>query len=130
MVNVRRDRVSNVRRIESQYVEEQVQLQELLAKRKRGVIRRLSFFSAIVVVFVCFTAFTISNQNDIIQEQQETKARLQEQLNALKKEEKELMLEIENLHDPEYIADIARRDYYLTNPGETLFPLPRKSSDN
>lgn len=118
---------SNITRIQSQYVEEQKLLQEKLARRKRGIIRRLTAFSIVAAIFISFTVFTINNQKQIMEEQQATKARLEEELKSLQKEEKELLLEIENLHDPEYIADIARRDFYLTNPGETLFPLPRKA---
>lgn len=119
---------SNIRRIQSQYVEEQFLLQEKLARRKKGLIRRLTISTVGIIIFIGFTFFTISNQNKLIQEQEATKSRLEEELQALQNKEEELLLEIENLHDPEYIADIARRDFYLSNPGETLFPLPRTSS--
>ncbi|UTW70561.1 septum formation initiator family protein [Anaerobacillus sp. HL2] len=32
--------------------------------------------------------------------------------------------EIKNLNDLEYISEIARRDYYLTKPGEIIFKVP------
>ena len=89
---------SNITRIQSQYVEEQKLLQEKLARRKRGIIRRLTAFSIVAAIFISFTVFTINNQKQIMEEQQATKARLEEELKSLQKEEKELLLEIENLH--------------------------------
>lgn len=115
---------NNVRRIKSDYVAEQQAIQEKLARRKKGVLRRLTAVTIGVAIFIGFALYTIYDQHALIEEQQAEKMRLEEELQALQQEEEELLTEIENLHDPEYIAEIARRDFYLTKPGETLFKVP------
>ena len=115
---------NNVRRIKSDYVAEHEAIQEKLARRRKGIIRRLTAVTLGVFMFIGFATYTIYNQGAFIQEQQAEKNRLEEELQVLQQEEEELSDVIKNLYDPDYIAEIARRDFYLTKPGETLFQVP------
>lgn len=114
----------NVRRIKSDYVTEQEAIQEKLARRKKGVLRRLTAVTIGLAIFIGFAVYTIYDQQAFIKEQEAERNRLAEELQALELEEEELLNEINNLYDPDYIAEIARRDFYLTKPGETLFQVP------
>nr|WP_236785214.1 septum formation initiator family protein [Alteribacter salitolerans] len=76
-----------------------------------------------------FTVFTLFSQHSTIQEQEKIQEELDQNLANLEKEELELKEEKQLLQDYDYIAELARRDYFLTKPGETLFQLPRSSSD-
>lgn len=53
-----------------------------------------------------------------------------QELKAVKQEEKEAMQEniqaqeeYKHMQDPDYLADVARRDYYYSKPGEIIFDL-------
>ncbi len=48
---------------------------------------------------------------------------------ALQEEEGQLLQSIENYQDDEFIKEIARRDYYLTLPGETRINVSKQASD-
>ncbi|MCD8510799.1 MAG: septum formation initiator family protein [Bacillus sp. (in: Bacteria)] len=122
------NRKATIKRLNSDYIDEQSTLYEHKLKRKRGVIRRLSFYGIAMVIFLVFIGMTLHNQQQTIQEQAEKKQMLEEELYVMIDKELELKDEIELLHDPEYIAEIARRDFFLTMPGETLFQLPRSSN--
>jgi cell division protein DivIC len=51
------------------------------------------------------------------------KKKLEKQLTGLEKEEKILREEIVKLNDDEYIAKIARRDYFLSDDDEIIFNI-------
>ncbi|MDQ0257872.1 cell division protein DivIC [Evansella vedderi] len=119
---------ANIRRLTSEYMEKHSILQEQNLRRKKGLIRRLTVYGVLMVIFIAFIGNTLYNQQQTIQEQEKQKKVLEEELLVLQNTELDLREEIQLLHDPEYIAEIARRDFYLTKPGETLFQLPRSST--
>lgn len=120
----------NVRRLTSEYMEKQAVLHEHKLRRRKGLIRRLTVFGLIIVVFMVFTGITLYSQITTIQEQEVRQQSLEEELFMLEREEAHLTEEIELLHNPDYIAEIARRDFFLTKPGETLFQLPRSKTSS
>ncbi|MFA9559796.1 septum formation initiator family protein [Evansella sp. AB-rgal1] len=120
----------NVRKLTSEYMEKQSKLQEYNQRRRKGLARRLTVFGTFIALFFIFIGYTLYNQQNTLQEIKSEKQEVEERLLFLKNEEVKLEEEIVLLQDPEYIAEIARRDFYLTKPGETLFQLPRSSSSS
>ncbi|MDA3128847.1 septum formation initiator family protein [Aliibacillus thermotolerans] len=101
----------------------------MMEKRRRGLFRRLIVLGSIGVILAAIFTVTLVSQTMTLHSINEEQAALQEQLEALQAEQARLEQDIENYNDLNYIADIARKDYYLTKPGETLFRVPEKSSD-
>ncbi|ADC49714.1 MULTISPECIES: FtsB family cell division protein [Alkalihalophilus] len=122
-------RSSTVREMDSQYIEKREQELEFQAKKRRGLIRRLSVLGIFGFILAGIASVTFYAQASTINEKQEEKQALEQELELLKAEEKRLEQEIINYNDLDYIAEIARRDYYLSKPGETLFKLPDSSAD-
>lgn len=122
-------RLSRVREMDNQYIQQKEMEMELTARRRRGLFRRLGVLAIIAVALTCLGFVTILSQVSTLEEKNQEKLALEEELESLGKEEKELHEDIKNYNDTDYIAEIARRDYYLTRPGETLFKLPSKSTD-
>ncbi|MDG5789992.1 septum formation initiator family protein [Evansella sp. AB-P1] len=120
----------NVKRLTTEYMEKQGLLQEQKLKRRKGLRRRLSVYAIGFSVFFVLIGITLMNQQTAIQEQNVEKQLLEEELLSLQNKESDLREEIELLQDPEYIAEIARRDYYLTFPNETLFQLHQSSTSS
>ncbi|MBP3953474.1 FtsB family cell division protein [Bacillus suaedae] len=122
-------RLSRVREMDNQYIQQKEMEMELTARRRRGLLRRLSVLAIIAVALTCLGFVTILSQVSTLEEKNQEKLALEEELESLGIEEKQLHEDIKNYNDTDYIAEIARRDYYLTRPGETLFKLPSKSTD-
>ena len=114
----------NVARIQTSYVQQKEQKKQQQMQKRRGLIRRLTFIGALFCVLSGLFISTVLSQASTIEEKKEQKLKAEEELSALKKEEQNLEEEIIKLNDDEYIAKIARRDYYLSNDGEIIFNLP------
>ncbi|SDI96002.1 septum formation initiator family protein [Alteribacillus bidgolensis] len=122
-----------VTEINKPYVKEQAREQERLkaasTKRRRGLVRRLTALSiAGVVLAVVFTVLLVS-QWSTLEAKKAERAELENKLEELHAEESRLKQDVKNYNDLDYIAEVARRDYYLTKPGETLFKVPNESID-
>ncbi len=59
----------------------------------------------------------------------EEKQKADQELVALKKDETILKEEIIKLNDEEYIAKLARKDFFLSNSNEIIFNLPEEKKD-
>lgn len=118
-------RNSQVRRLTTEYMERQEQLAEKRQRRRKGLKRRMSVFGAGLFLFFLIASVTLFQQHSTIQESEQENQQLEQQLAEMKEEEGALETEIEALQDHEYIADLARRDFFMSKPGETLFQLPR-----
>ena len=91
--------------------------------------RRLIAFAIVALVFLGVTVSTMLSQASALNEKQEKKEKLTTKLHSLEKEQQLLEEEIIKLNDDEYIAKIARRDYFLSNEGEVIFNLPKKEEE-
>ncbi|OIJ14454.1 hypothetical protein BKP35_06795 [Anaerobacillus arseniciselenatis] len=118
-----------VSEINSRYIEQQEKNTEIKSRSKKGLFRRLSALGIFVVVVLVITGITLHSQSSVLERKIERKQALEMELAQLELEERDLKDEINNLHDLEYISEIARRDYYLTKPGEIIFKVAPYSSD-
>lgn len=117
-------RKRNVTKIETSYVQQQ-DLNEAQVKRKRKrVIRRLSVFFVFAAVVAYFMINTLISQTYSIDQLKLEKSKLNDELNQLKKQEVILKEDIVKLNDDEYIAKLARKDYFLSKKNEVIFNIP------
>lgn len=99
------------------YIEDPELLEKVKKKRRRGLTRRLiAFFILFGATAVTMTSI-ITSQHDVIAGKREQKAQYEEKLTQLKSEEQRLKNEIRKLNDPAYVADIARREFLMTEKG-------------
>jgi len=118
----------NVTRLQSSYIENQSVKEKALAKRRKGLIRRIIAFSIIGLVFSYGMITTILSQQANIEKNLEEKQQLEGEIAKLQEEQVVLEEEIVKLNDDEYIAKIARRDYFLSEEGEIIFKIGDGSS--
>jgi cell division protein DivIC len=97
-------------------------------KRKR-LLRRLAVFFVFACVAAFFTISTLVSQASMIEEKRLEKEKVKEELSELKKQERVLKEEIAKLNDREYIAKLARRDYFLSESDEIIFNIPEKKKE-
>lgn len=103
----------------------QHELDEIFAANKRKrLIRRLCFFSVIAFVASYFMISTLISQASSLEEKEEEKSKLKQELSELKKDQSALKEEIVKLNDDEYIAKLARRDYWVSENNEIIFNIP------
>jgi cell division protein DivIC len=117
------DRSKKITELQSQYMQQQERQQQLSIRRKRGLVRRLVMFGLFAIISSAIMLTTLFNQTSALEERLEEKKKLDEELTGLEKEEKLLREEIVKLNDDEYIAKIARRDYFLSDDNEIIFNI-------
>lgn len=114
----------NVAKIETSYVQQQEYSDHAAAKKKKKLYRRLSVF----FVFALFVAYSmvssILSQASSLDEKVAQKKQLDNQLTALKNQQNSLKQEISNLNNDDYIAKLARKEYFLSNKDEIIFNIP------
>nr|WP_026693209.1 septum formation initiator family protein [Peribacillus kribbensis] len=120
----------NVSKIESTYVSQQEQKVQTVARKRRGLVRRLSVMGVLAAVLTCLLISTLMSQASVLEQKKEQKKKLTTQLTGLKNDQKDLEDEVTKLNDDDYIAKLARRDYFLSDKGEIIFNLPKKKQDS
>lgn len=119
----------SVTKLQSGYVKEQERNERIATKRKRLIIRRLAVFFLFATLISYFMISTLVSQASSLEEIKEEQQQLHAELKALKKNETILKEEIVKLNDDEYIAKLARKDYFLSDKGEIIFNIPKEKKE-
>ena len=114
----------NISQIDSPYVQYQEKRTQSFERKRLGLKRRLVFFMLFAVITTGIVLATLYSQKSALKDKEAQKQELKEQLSSLQKEEEQLKEEIVKLNDDEYIAKLARKEYFLSDDGEIIFNLP------
>ncbi len=110
--------------IENSYVRQQ-EIQGMIDhKRKKRLFRRLMAFGTLAAVITFLLVSTFISQTSQLEAKQIEKSKLHASLKDLKGKESSLKEEIVQLNDDDYIAKLARKDYFLSDKGEIIFNIP------
>ncbi|KKK36657.1 cell division protein DIVIC [Mesobacillus campisalis] len=113
-----------IAKLENQYIQ-QSELAGIAETRKRKLLfRRLAVFFVFAAVISVVMVSTFISQTSALEQKIEEKAERESKLADLQKKQEILEEEIVKLNDEEYIAKLARRDYFLSEKGEIIFNLP------
>ena len=100
-----------------------------LAKKRAVRNRRLIASFAMILFIIGILGKTLMNQNERLEEKRQIlKEREEELVEAIETQEL-LKLQIAKLDDDEYIAKLARKEYFLSEQGEIIFTIPNKKKD-
>jgi cell division protein DivIC len=114
----------NVAKIETSYVQQQEYSEHAAARKKKKLYRRLSVFF-VLALFVSYSMVSsILSQASVLDEKVAQKKQLDKQLESLKNQQNSLKQEISNLNNDDYIAKLARKEYFLSNKDEIIFNIP------
>jgi cell division protein DivIC len=116
-------RKKNVTQLQSTYITNQDKHEQFIKRKRRGLYRRLLAFTIIVLIFSYGIISTLISQSAHIEEKLSEKKVLEAKMAELQEEQVVLEEEIVKLNDDNYIAKIARRDYFLSEEGETIFKI-------
>jgi cell division protein DivIC len=119
-------RQRKVATLQNSYMEQHKIRQQYVNKQKKRLVRRLTVFFMFVIVVSYALISSLLSRHTLLEEKLAQKEQLEKKLAALEKEEELLKEEIVKLNDDEYIAKLARREYFLSDQGEIIFNLPEK----
>ncbi|QTC40819.1 septum formation initiator family protein [Bacillus sp. V3] len=114
----------NVTSMENEYVRHQEHIHKSSSKRKKRLVRRLSLFFVLVLAISGFMVSTLISRAQMLEEKRVEKTQLENKMEQLKDHQNALEEEIVKLNDDDYIAKLARRDYFLSDDGEIIFNIP------
>jgi cell division protein DivIC len=115
-----------IKQIQSDYHKVVEQREKLVSYRRRGLVRRLTAFGIIVSVVGYLMISTFLSQTSAHENKIMEREHLQSELKEMKKKQGKLEEEVVKLNDDEYIAKIARRDYFLSEENEIIFSIPQE----
>jgi cell division protein DivIC len=116
-----------IRHIQSDYQKIVAEREKLVLHRRRGLIRRLTAFGIILVIAGYLMTSTFLSQSAAFENKLEEREKLESELKQMQKQQGKLEEEIVKLNDDEYIAKIARRDYFLSDENEIIFSVPESN---
>ncbi|EAD5765641.1 septum formation initiator family protein [Listeria innocua] len=119
---------SKVARIENRYIKETATMKKTRNRRRIALFRRLAFMAIIFAVVGGLLTITYTKQVLALKDKKEKQVQVDKKMVAMKDEEEALNDQIKKLHDDEYIAKLARSEYYLSKDGEIIFNIPEENS--
>lgn len=97
---------------------------------KVRLFRRLSAFAVLVVVALGWLTMTMFSQSNVLAAKEQQKQEALQVLAEVKEEQEMLQSQIVKLNDDEYIAKLARKDYFLSEEGEIIFSIPENKKND
>lgn len=119
VASIRNDYVRSVERQEKRQQAHKVRL-----------FRRLSVFGVLVLLASIWIGTTIYAQSQSIAEKEVQRAETLTALEEVEKEQSQLEEQIMLLNDEDYIAKLARKEYFLSDEGEIIFTMPDADDKN
>ena len=128
----RREQVptSSVKTLNNDYVRSNAHIakqQQMKQRQKVLSRRRLAVFFVVAVAVCIVLVTTMLNQNARLAEKEAQKSKVQEELLTVQEQQEMLKLQIAKLQDDEYIAKLARKEYFLSEEGEIIFTIPKEN---
>ena len=117
---------NNTTPLNNEYVRAAQRKEKQRHGKKVRLRRRLTVFALLVVLsFGVLTNFFFKQQK-VLENKHEEKEQLLLELAEVDKEQVSLKRQLEKLNDDEYLAKLARQEYFLSDEGEIIFTLPKK----
>ena len=95
-------------------------------KAKNPSKKRVKWTLIVLTMYALWASFTVYSQWKDIDVKEERLTELQKEQEHVIANKKELEDKVKMLQDENYIADLARRYYFLSKPGEIIFISPKE----
>lgn len=120
----------NVSSINQDYVRSVERQEERQKAHKVRLYRRLLVFGFLAVVVFGWIGITMYSQSNVLASKEMEKQEALKALEEVNEEQEMLRTQILKLNDDEYIAKLARKEYFLSEEGEIIFSIPEKEKNN
>ncbi|RNC98554.1 FtsB family cell division protein [Lysinibacillus halotolerans] len=121
---------NNVRTLENDYVRSSDSKAQYKKRQKVLFRRRMVVFGLLATVTLVFLVSSYITQHHRLEEKQQQKEEIVAKLDTVKELQDMLKLQIAKLEDDEYIAKLARKEYFLSDDGEIIFTIPNEDKDD
>ena len=121
---------TNVSRLNNEYTHNKTLEALRKRKQKRHIRRRIVGILIISGFFVSGFAVNIWTNTQTISQMEEEKKEAQTELKLVEKEQEDLDDQIKKLENEDYVAKVARSQYYLSEDNEIIFSLPEDNAAN
>lgn len=118
----------NIASMENAYIQNQKVKEKVIAKRRKLLFRRLALFTVIAGVITYIMISTYITRNHQLEAKKAEKEKLDHTVAAINKQQALLKNQIVKLNDNDYIAKLARSEYFLSEKGEIIFNIPDSNS--
>jgi cell division protein DivIC len=130
MVRNRQSKTSaTVKSIQTEYVRSLQIKEERRRARKVRLYRRLTVFVFAAVLILAVLTHTFIQQKQALVTKEQQKMELLAQLTDVQEEQVMLKKQLVKLNDDEYIAKLARQQYFLSHENEIIFSTPEKNKN-
>jgi cell division protein DivIC len=116
----------NVSKIQTTYVKQQEYAEIASARKKKLLVRRLTIFLVLASVLTYLMISSNISQTTKLNAKLAQKRQLNQQLTELKTEQDILNENIIKLNDDDYIAKLARKEYFFSEKNEIIFNIPEE----
>ena len=123
-------RKKNIAKIENQYVQQREKAGVAETRKRKLLFRRLAVFALFASVISYLMISTFISQSATLEKKQAEKEQIEQKLASLQKKQEILDEEIIKLNDDEYIAKLARKEYFLSEKNEIIFNLPKEKKNS
>lgn len=114
--------VTSIRNDYVRSIERQEQRQQA---HKVRLFRRLSVFGLFVLLASIWIGSTLHAQSQTLSEKEQLHKEALIALQGVEQEQEKLKEQIVLLNDEEYLAKLARKEYFLSEDGEIIFTIPK-----
>ena len=128
--NHRTENNRNISSINQDYVRSVERQGKRQKAHKVRLFRRLAAFAVIVVAVMSWLTFTMFTQSQALAAKKEEKQQALQTLEKVQDEQEMLNSQIIKLNDDEYIAKLARKEYFLSEDGEIIFAIPKNGEND
>lgn len=121
-----RKSAATVASIHTEYVQSLQQKVDRKKARKVRLYRRLAVLSIAAILVLSVLTHTFIDQKKMLTLKKQEHEELLVELEALEDEQNSLTGQLAKLNDDEYIAKLARQEYFLSDKNEIIFSMPNK----
>jgi cell division protein DivIC len=120
-------REKSIAKIQTTFVMQQEVAEIASARKRKLLLRRLSMFFVFAVVVSYFMISSYIHQTSTLDEKMAQKSQLDKELADLEKQQQILKEDIIKLNDDDYIAKLARKEYFFSDNNEVIFTIPEEN---
>lgn len=119
---------TNVAQLKNDYTQAKTLQAHRERKQKRKVRRRISVILLIGSLFIIVLSLRIWNSTQSISKMEKERQQAEVVLKKTENNQEQLNMQIKRLEDENYVAKLARSQYYLSKDNEVIFSLPEDNA--
>lgn len=121
---------ATVATIQTEYVRSLQKKKNRKNARKIRLYRRLTVFAIIVAVTFGGLTQMLIKQKQVLAVKEQQQVEMLAQLEVVQEEQEMLKRQLVKLNDDDYIAKLARKEYFLSENNEIIFSVPENKKKN